>query len=628
MTGVFLDTWAANLTATIRLAAIFWLAWGLGLAILGLLRIGTAEPLEEAILAAGLGCGTLPVLTLALGSVGLYRPSGFVLFFALLGVVALAGTLRRFRSLAAALGSWRFARRDSAAWVLLGAAVAVWVTALSPMVFYDTLVYHFAVPNLYLLRGGVERLPGLVYSNFPLHAEMLYLLALQLGGPRLAGLMNLGFAALTAAALAALVRRLANPAAGRAAAALFLLAPPVLLTARFGTVEVLLALSFTFEVWCLQRWRDGAGPGWAAAAGLFAGWCFATKYAGGLFALLPPLVFFAEDTARTGRRVVRAALLFAPCAAAAALPWLLKNFVFTGNPVYPAFYGVFGGKDWSAARGAALLTDAHAAWLVATSFLDFARLPADLVLHPERFGAAAASAWVWPVTLAAVMVALGAPRARAGVRLSAILAGYLLIWGASFWLARLLIPAMAIGAALVALALHRLLPERRTARCLFLAALAVWTAAALMLDAPTRDALAPALGLQATDDYLAGMIASHPAVRFINDRLPPEARVLVIGESRVAHLRRDHVHGSALDPAPLAALVGEARDADGIEAALTRAGITHLLVNNRELARVERTRPLAALDPALKTALGRFINERCRPLLTGGNIFLIALPGH
>lgn len=627
VTEVFAGVWAQNLLASVRLAALLWLAWGLGVAILRLLRIAAPGALDDAVLAAGLGCGALGAATLALGAAGLYGPTGFAAFYAALAALALAAFRSRRAAFAAALRAWRFERRDPGVWVLTAAALAAWAFALSPTVFYDTLVYHFAVPNLYLLRGAVVPLPNLVYSNFPLQAEMIYLLGLQMGGERLAGLVSSGFAILAAAALAALVRRLAHPAAGRTAAALFLLAPPVLLSVRFGTVETLLALFFTLEVWCLHRWRDGAGRGWAVAAGLFAGWCFSTKYAGGLFALLPPLVYLAEDAARTGRLAVRDALALAGSAIVAALPWLVKNAVFTGgNPVFPAFYGFLGGNDWSAARGAVVLADSHASWLVATSPIDFARLPLDLVLHPERFGAAAASAWIWPVTLAAVVAALAAPRDRAAIRLSAILAGYLLIWGASFWLARLLIPAMAIGFALAAIALHRSLPGRTVVRGALLAALALWTAAVLMLDAPTRNSLAPALGLQEADAYLAGMISSHPAVRFINDRLPPEARVLVIGEARVARLRRDHLHGSPYDPAPLGDLVGADRTVDGLASGLSRAGFTHLLVNNRELARVERDYPLAAMDPALKAALSSFLNERCRLLAKGANVHLFALP--
>jgi hypothetical protein len=30
-------------------------------------------------------------------------------------------------------------------------------------------------------------------------------------------------------------------------------------------------------------------------------------------------------------------------------PWLVKNLMETGNPVYPLAYSLFGGADWDAA---------------------------------------------------------------------------------------------------------------------------------------------------------------------------------------------------------------------------------------------------------------------------------------
>jgi hypothetical protein len=42
-----------------------------------------------------------------------------------------------------------------------------------------------------------------------------------------------------------------------------------------------------------------------------------------------------------GATVVGVALLL-------ALPWTLRTFALTGNPLYPAFYGLLGGRHWSA----------------------------------------------------------------------------------------------------------------------------------------------------------------------------------------------------------------------------------------------------------------------------------------
>ena len=234
---------------------------------------------------------------------------------------------------------------------------------------------------------------------------MLYLLGLQLGGPRLAGVMNFGFAALTAAALAVLVRRLADPAAGRAAAAVFLLLPPVLLTARFGSVEILLALCFTFELWCLHRWRDGAGRGWAAAAGLFAGLVLLDKIRRRAVRAAAAPRFLRRDDQAKPRRA--ATSLPRPAAARCLLrsgrPALAREERrLHGEPGVSRTLRHLRRQGLERCAGAALLSDARASWAVASSLVDFLRLPADLVLNPERLGAAAASAWVWPVTLAAV----------------------------------------------------------------------------------------------------------------------------------------------------------------------------------------------------------------------------------
>ena len=50
-------------------------------------------------------------------------------------------------------------------------------------------------------------------------------------------------------------------------------------------------------------------------------------------------------------------------------------------------------------------------------------------------------------------------------------------------------------------------------------------------------------------------------------------------------------------------------------------------MNNRELARVERQYPLAAMDPALKGAMAA--SQRALPTAAArGDVFLFALPGN
>jgi hypothetical protein len=208
-----------------------------------------------------------------------------------------------------------------------------------------------------------------------------------------------------------------------------------------------------------------------------------------------------------------------------------------------------------------------------------------------------------------------------------LLGGYFLLWAATFWLARFLIPAMALGAILAALLLERVearLPPLRVPLVLIL--LVAVNAFVVFRDAPTLRAFRPALGLQSAEDYLSSRLRIHPAVTFINGTLPLSSKVLLMGETRAAYLERDHLHQTALDRPALAALIGDARRPEEIAGALRAGGISHILVNLHELRRLETGYPITALSPEVKEAFAGFLNTSARPLFVQGSVYLYAVP--
>ncbi|MBI5883211.1 MAG: hypothetical protein HZB91_08910, partial [Elusimicrobia bacterium] len=50
--------------------------------------------------------------------------------------------------------------------------------ALAPEIYYDSLNYHLALPNLYLLKGRIVATPHQIFSGLPFGGQMLYGLAL------------------------------------------------------------------------------------------------------------------------------------------------------------------------------------------------------------------------------------------------------------------------------------------------------------------------------------------------------------------------------------------------------------------------------------------------------------------
>ena len=74
----------------------------------------------------------------------------------------------------------------------------------------------------------------------------------------------------------------------------------------------------------------------------------ACKYPALISAVVPFGALALVEAVR--RRSWRIVLAFALGWAVVMTPWLVKNVVDTGNPVYPLAYRVFGGRHWDAAR--------------------------------------------------------------------------------------------------------------------------------------------------------------------------------------------------------------------------------------------------------------------------------------
>jgi 4-amino-4-deoxy-L-arabinose transferase-like glycosyltransferase len=510
--------------------------------------------------------------------------------------------------------------------LLLGLA---WLAALSPPLFYDALHYHLALPNLFLLRGKIEALPSVVTSYYPLGPQMLFLLGFFLEGPTLASLVNFLFACLSLVALSALALRCRSRWAALAAPVLYLSLPMAFWLSRYATTEHPLAFFFLLEVLCLLAWREEGGRGWLLLAGLLGGFAAAAKYVGALFSvILPGLLLLGPLGPPRGerRRLASSLLLFAGAAALPLFPWLAKNAAWAGNPLYPALGGLFGGESLDPARARLLAGDAHAAWVLAGSWRDFARLPWDLVAGGGRdLGAASVTTWAWPLGILAGIALWPRPSRRRERILLLLLAGSLLLWAGTFWMARFLLPAAGVAVLLLALTLAR--PGRRwggwggAAAVLVLAGINL---AVILADAPTRRALGPALGAQRRQDYLASQLRSHRVAGYVNARLPPESRILVLGETRVAYLRRDHIFQTAYDRSVLEHSTG-APPEGWVGETLRRLGVTHILVNYPEMERLEGQyatyRGLAASLPQLN----RLAGERGTLLVSDRGVSLFAL---
>ncbi len=561
-------------------AAVVATAWALGAWLLG---PDDGGGLGGAARAAALGLGLVATGVLALAAGGLLLPPAVGALLAVANLAALPAWRRavaaRPRRAAAAL----LPGRAAAAAVAVG-AVFLGVLALYPTIGFDPTLYHLPYVHAFLATGRLEALAGSRFPVFPQLNEMLFAAAVALGGEGAAAPLELAMAGLAAALAFAWARRVASPRAGAWAAALWLGSPLVVWLATQAYVDAALGLFALASVEPLCR---GAAPGDAGAtrrlalAGAGAGFAAGVKYLGLFFVAVPAL---ALAVAALRRRRAAPWIAFTAAALLAAAPWYARVAAFRGDPLDPFL-----------ARRPAPAAAAAAAEPLVPGAVDGSRdavvrelrLPRTLVsavFRPHRLEPRPPLSPWW--LLALPIGGVAAWRVRPLRPAVALTFGYVATWALLPPDVRFLTPALAVGAAPLAVGLDRLLPRPATARRRW------WLAAA-----GTALLLAPGLayGGRMLGRYGALPLRPEARRRWTWARVPGSEALARLAERTgerasvyllAAENLRDFVPGQALGDrsgAARYALVTPLLEHPGaLRRRLLRLGADHLLVLRRD----------------------------------------------
>ena len=574
--AVFAAVWGRRLFAFAALAA--WLAailaWGRPVA--RFIRVRSVATWVSA-----LGFGVAGLAVLGVGLAGLLYP--------LLLAIAILAPLALFPWRDFPRAPW-FAFKGDLGWklaVLVPVLLAV-PAMLSPEGSWDAMVYHLRLPSFALMEHKWFLVGDSPFASYPPLVELHYLLALGLTGlDDLPKLMHAACWLLTARVIFTVALR-----AGRTAAwgsvLLWLLSPLGMHLAGMAYVDNATAWLISLAVAHVLRTRRAdavasiacAGlpaPGAGAAgvrpaspdvlaAGLFAGFAFLTKYTGG-FAFLGVFACLLARSRRPGPLLLASSGIIA-----AILPWMARNYLALGNPVYPFLHRVLGGMPSATAEY----------WL---SPVPTAMTANDWLCRPWT-GAVAddggVAAVLSPLWLAVLLPAAGLGLAGRGALFFAVA-------GLAWWVMPLdcrflypLVPAALIAAvpawsnrgfAAVALcAIIGLAPF-----CLREAAFASFR---------QFDTLPPALGLRAREDHLRNGLTPQPeywdSAQEINRRTPRSSRVLLLSGIKTYYADRrcstDHQH---INPIPVLRELRMAGSVDRLVIRLKQAGYTFFWYQHR-----------------------------------------------
>lgn len=585
----------------------------------------------QAIFGAGLGLGLLGYLTLGAGLAGFASPLSCLAILALVFAATAGEILRLLRRAAAGARAWRLelGPAGTAALALLGAFLTITLLgALSPPFYYDGLVYHLTVPKLHLLRGLVGYIPENVHAQYPSLAQMLYLLALGLRDDIAVKLLNLGLGLLLAGAVYLYGRTFADRATGAWAAVIVLTTEAVTMTLTRVMIDAATALFpflalFAIALWERAECRDRR---LLALAGVLGGLGLSTKYTTfWLWATLLAAIALLELQRRRGAAAaIGSAALAGGISLIVLLPWLVKTWVWTGNPVFPFFYDLLGGSPWDAwaqERFAAY----NAGMGGPISWQSIWRTPLEMFLVRGSMENLTLGA-VFLLTLPFVLADRARPRAFALA--GAVALAYLPYWFLSARIVRYLVLVVPCAALLVAHARTALAPGGRARRALgaLLIAGMLHNLVFFAVDELTVfEPVAVALGAETREAFLSRKLQCYETMRFASRTLPRDAKVFFIGETRGYHLDRDYIANSAHDPSLLAALVRRTRDAGGVARELRALGVTHLLYNPAEALRLEREYRTFNWQPGETRIVEELLTRHARELHRANGVALLEL---
>ena len=238
--------------------------------------------------------------------------------------------------------------------LLLGIALLLALripAALSPSLGWDwdTISHQLAMAKIWLIKGKVDYIPFMHQSNVPATANMLYMLVLPFGGQFAAKVLGVFFAVFAALAIGGLTEKRYGNNSGWWAGLAIVSAPVLLWEVGTAYVDVFHGASFALSAILAALWlEDRDRKPLLMFAAFFMAISLATKYtaiqSGGALGIAMAIVGMGVG--------LKGALLVGAVGLLLASPWYIRNIVNTGNPVYPFFYSVFKGRNWSEANAA------------------------------------------------------------------------------------------------------------------------------------------------------------------------------------------------------------------------------------------------------------------------------------
>jgi len=476
--------------------------------------------------------------------------------------------------------------------ILWAATLVLIVTQIAlgllPPTSRDELTHHLAIPKLYADAGRIIQVPIAPYAYYPMLLDMLYTPWVYWGYDFVPKLIHGLFASLTGLLLFAYLSRRLNTVYGLLGLLLYLSMPAIARLSHWGYIDLGLTFYTTASLLCLLAWREQrAGLFWLSCAGVSLGFALATKPNGLLAALVIGMLFLLVIVRRPRRRVAEISCeigLFLGFTLLPFVPWVIKNWVQTGNPFFPLLNSWFLSNTGTTTlspsfNGVGILQKRH--WLYDESLAQILALPLRIFFSGQDDRPQFFDGVLTPVLIVFL------PWAFKGKWLEdkKLLVGFaaIFLFYALFLVDMRIRYILPIVPPLIILAVYGVFNvylDIKHPIYLFavIVAAGIWHGKYVWHYFREAAPIGFLSGAETRDVYLDRMLPEYSAFQYINHSTPPSARIylLFIGR-RAYYCDRNYFHDGGDLPWYLLAAITRAQHADQIVRLMREKNITHFI---------------------------------------------------
>jgi 4-amino-4-deoxy-L-arabinose transferase-like glycosyltransferase len=500
--------------------------------------------------------------------------------------------------------------------ILLLIATIIFLSLVPPTA-KDELVHHLAVPKLYLKHGNMYEIPFMVFSYYPMNLQLLYLIPLYFGNDIAPKFMHFSFAILTAYLIFVYLRR----RLGKSYAlfgALFFLSIPIVVKLSISAYVDLAVIFFTFaSLFFILRWiESGFRMRFLVYSAIMCGLGLGTKYTVLitllLFTLLIPFAYsrYRKESKLFFFHAAAQGLIFLFISLLIFSPWMARNYQWKKNPIYPLYEHRFNPQKRSASAeqqdqnqsiNSGLGVFVIREGIYQEKWWEIALVPVRIFFEGEDGSPKHFDGKLNPFLLLFALFALWRVRdEQEGVKneKKVMLAFVFLFFAIAFFTSDFrvryiapIIPAMVILSILGVVRIHKTIGKMRNPGGKGIAFVLLMVALGLALAYNGRyvvaqfkevEPMAYLTGVVSRDEYLERHRPEYAAMRFINNHLPQDAKVMLIFlGSRGYYCDREYIYG---DEALGSVFLGS-DTAEEMHLNLKGMGITHLLIYDPLFAR-------------------------------------------